>query len=83
MDHTGLVFVISVLVTASITILYQGGAVSLKVTAVVAGLGFCGMIGAASMAPPSEPLTCEEMVKRKAEADGYVVGLASGMMMPR
>lgn len=41
------------------------------------------MIGAASMVPPSKPLTCEEMAKRKAEADGYVVGLASGMMMPR
>lgn len=83
MDYTGLVFAISVLATVSLNIPYMSGVVSFRVVAVLGGLGICGMIGSASMAPPSEPLTCEEMAKRKAEADGYVVGLASGMMMPR
>jgi hypothetical protein len=78
-----LMFVLSVFLTVGPLACYSVGMISLRVFGLVAGPAICMMIAAVVIGPPSAPLTCEEMAKQKAQGDGFVVGLATGMMMPR
>lgn len=84
MIDVSLMFVGSVLVTVGIFSCYLVGMISLRMFGLIVGPAICMMIAAVAIGPPpSPPLTCEEMAKRKAQDDGFVVGLATGMMMPR
>lgn len=81
-----IVFIIGILTTVSITWGYTFGALSLRALAFIGGPAIFATLAATiaiEMAPPAPPLSPAEKAKQKARDDGYVLGLATGMMMPR
>jgi hypothetical protein len=81
-----LVFAISIIAIIMVSMCYSYGIVSQRVLGVVGGPAVCAALAATvtvTMAPPPPPLTPAQQAKQKAQDDGYVVGLATGMMMPR
>ncbi|MGR6331122.1 hypothetical protein ACU5AX_18840 [Sphingomonas sp. XXL09] len=78
-----LIFVLSVLLSVGSMACYQVGMLSLRTFGLIGGPAICVMLAAAIIGPPSPPLTCGEIARGKAQDDGYVLGFATGMMMPR
>lgn len=80
------VFAVSIVAIIKVTMCYSYGIVSQRVLAFVGGPAVCAALAATitiSMAPPPPPLTPAEQAAQKAQDDGFVAGLATGMMMPR
>jgi len=78
-----LVFAVSIAAVIIVTMCYSYGIVSQRVLGFVGGPALCAALAATVMAPPPPPLTPAQQAKQKAQDDGFVVGLATGMMMPR
>ena len=81
-----LVFAISIITTIYVGWGYAFGVVTQRALAFVGVPSICAAIAATiviGMAPPPPPLSPAEKAKQKAQDDGYVLGLATGMLMPR
>lgn len=81
--NVSLIFVLSVLLSVGSMACYQVGMLSLRTFGLIGGPAICVMLAAAIIGPPSPPLTCDEIAKGKAQDDGFALGFATGMMMPR
>lgn len=80
------VFTVSIITTIFVGWSYTCGVMTQRTMAFIGVPAICSALAATimiGMAPPPPPLSPAEQAKQKAKDDGYVLGLATGMLMPR
>lgn len=81
-----MVFITGMLTAVGAGAGYAAGVVSQRIMAFLGVPAICSALAATiaiGMAPPPPPLSPAEKARQKAQDDGYMLGLATGMLFPR